>query len=186
MLSLGIDNPESVDYVPIPYLALRSALRRVAGHMTPSSCFLDYGAGRGRVLVTAARLPFRSVIGVELSQELAAQARLNLASARGLKCHHAEVHHGDAAEFCVPDEVDFVHLFNPFGGATLRRVFENLRSSFERARRPITIVYFNDEALARALPDHQWLERVEGGLVLRRTMWPISWGIYRSRRDLAG
>ena len=44
--------------------------------------FLDLGAGKGRMLLAASRYPFRRVIGVELSDRLAAIARSNVAAFR--------------------------------------------------------------------------------------------------------
>src|ERR1700719_3166712 len=40
--------------------------------------FVDIGAGKGRALLLAAELPFRKVIGVELSEELARIAQKNI------------------------------------------------------------------------------------------------------------
>ena len=41
--------------------------------------FVDFGCGKGRVLFLAARYRFARIIGVELSERMAEQARRNLA-----------------------------------------------------------------------------------------------------------
>jgi SAM-dependent methyltransferase len=41
--------------------------------------FIDYGCGKGRAITVAGEFPFREVIGVELSADLAATARANAA-----------------------------------------------------------------------------------------------------------
>lgn len=42
--------------------------------------FVDYGSGRGRLMLTAARFPFREVIGVEFSRSLHQEACENIRS----------------------------------------------------------------------------------------------------------
>ncbi len=42
--------------------------------------FIDYGAGRGRLMLTAARFPFREVLGVEFSRPLHQEACQNIHS----------------------------------------------------------------------------------------------------------
>jgi len=42
--------------------------------------FVDYGSGRGRLILTAARFPFREVIGVEFSRPLHEEACANIRS----------------------------------------------------------------------------------------------------------
>lgn len=42
--------------------------------------FLDLGSGKGRMVLSAARFPFRRIIGVELSNDLTAIARRNVAT----------------------------------------------------------------------------------------------------------
>src|SRR5437763_11062946 len=44
----------------------------------PDDVFVDFGSGKGRVVYQAGRLPFRRVIGVEVSEELNRIARRNL------------------------------------------------------------------------------------------------------------
>ena len=48
----------------------------------PDDVFLDLGSGKGRVVLEAARRPFRRVIGVEISPELNAIAARNLEASR--------------------------------------------------------------------------------------------------------
>ncbi|MEX2049019.1 MAG: class I SAM-dependent methyltransferase [Gemmatimonadota bacterium] len=178
---LGVRDPDAVDYVAIPYAALTMALRRASP--TPDSCFLDYGAGRGRAVVTAARHPFRRVIGVELSPELASAARANLARAKGLRCRDVVIVEQNALGFEVPDDVDLVHFFKPFKGETLRQVLDKLEQSYFRRPRRMTVIFFNDQEFSQLAASRSWLRRVEAGICLPRTRWPIVWGLYRAGPD---
>src|SRR5689334_21283292 len=73
-------NQESWPYLggewPAVYFALR-ALRP-----GPADVFVDLGAGKGRALLMAGRLPYRRVVGIELDPELAQCARRNVEQAR--------------------------------------------------------------------------------------------------------
>lgn len=138
--ALGLDAPDRVRCYPSDWLSIRRALNRL--HVTRDDVLVDFGAGRGRVVVAAARLPFRRVIGVELSPELAAVAQENLRrdSARR-RCRSAEIVVGDAESFDVPDDTTVAHFFNPFTGTTFHGVIERLLESFDRKPRALRLVY---------------------------------------------
>ena len=78
---LGIESEDYVDYAPTNYLSFRAALRHCPRELHKDDVFIDFGAGRGRVLLEAAKLPLRRVIGVEFLPELADEAEQNLAVA---------------------------------------------------------------------------------------------------------
>jgi SAM-dependent methyltransferase len=179
MQELGIGDPEAVDHAPIPYVALRHALTRVP--RSASSCFLDYGAGRGRAVAFAATFPFRRVIGVELVPALAEAGRANLAKARGLRCSEVSVVTENATGFEVPDDVDVIHFFKPFQGKTLEQVLDRVEASYRRAPRNLTVIFFNDQEFRLLAARRDWLRRSDGGVFLARTRWPIEWGMYRAR-----
>jgi SAM-dependent methyltransferase len=94
--------------------------------------FVDVGSGKGRALIVAAMYPFKKIIGVEYSPELAAICRKNLLKLRiREKC---EVIMGDAADFRFPDENLLVFLYNPFDSVILNRVLKNLAGTRGRVR----------------------------------------------------
>src|SRR5262249_47553697 len=78
---LGFANSEFVDYAPIGYREIYSALERIPLEKSMST-FLDYGSGKGRAIIVAATLPFRRVIGIEISDRLLAIAEKNLNTMR--------------------------------------------------------------------------------------------------------
>ncbi len=108
--------------------------------------FLDYGCGRGRVVVLAARYPFKQVIGVEYSGKLVAEARQNLDRVRErLICKDVHVLQADAGAFETPDESTVIYFFNPFGDEVFSRVVQQIERSFRRRPRKITIIYYRPE-----------------------------------------
>jgi predicted RNA methylase len=149
--------PEHVPYEPLPYFLIKSTLRHV-GKAPEGHTFLDYGSGMGRVVMMAATRPFKRVIGVELMAPLNAIAHENLRRARDLACP-VDLVTADATEYCVPDDVSIVHLFNPFTGKIMAKVQDRIRESLHRAPRPMRIVYAHAHDQADLFAGCTWLRR---------------------------
>jgi SAM-dependent methyltransferase len=106
--------------------------------------FLDYGAGKGRVLLAAARFPLGRIIGLELNEADAAVARSNAGiAAPRLRCPHIEVVVADARVWPVPDDVTYMYLFNPFQGEIFKEMLGRVLESVDRRPRQLTIIYAN-------------------------------------------
>jgi hypothetical protein len=122
--------------------------------------FVDIGSGKGRTLLMASEYPFQKIVGVELIAELHRVAEDNVARYR-LRSHGAglqptesqrngpqeagpiETLCMDARDYIFPETPLVVYLFNPLPEAGLRQVMQNLEESWERAPRPVWIVYHN-------------------------------------------
>jgi predicted RNA methylase len=105
---------------------------------------VDFGCGKGRVLILAHEAGFREVIGIEFAPELARCVQENLRSYRG-RHGDVSVHCADAAEFPIPEGPVVAFLFDPFTGPVLEAVAANIRRSFEDQPRAIYVVYTNPE-----------------------------------------
>ena len=67
--SASIDNGHG--YEPTQERVMRHILEYVQAELDPSQLtFLDLGCGKGRAVLMASELPFREVLGVDLSPEL--------------------------------------------------------------------------------------------------------------------
>jgi predicted RNA methylase len=159
-------NQESWPYLggewPAVYFALR-ALRP-----GPADVFVDLGAGKGRALLMAGRLPYRRVVGVELDPELAQCARRNVAQARRrLRAGAVACETANVLDWPFPDDASTVFLFNPFYGQTFRRAITRIFDSYDRNPRHIHIVYENPQ-------QHDWLLSTGRVVVedVRPEMWP--------------
>jgi SAM-dependent methyltransferase len=107
--------------------------------------FVDYGSGKGRVLLLAARYPFRRVIGVEMSAALTSVAAANVRSYERLNrlSTTIELVHGDARDFAVPEGDLIAYFYNPFDETVLETVWDHLRTSVRQTPRSLFIVYIN-------------------------------------------
>ncbi|MFT5470769.1 MAG: 16S rRNA G966 N2-methylase RsmD [Verrucomicrobiales bacterium] len=180
----GVEDENYVDYGPITYAALRAAIRACSVTMNGSNVFIDFGAGRGRVLLEAATHPLKRVIGVEFMPELAEQAEQNIATAREhgrLRCDEVEVLREDATEFVIPPEATILHFFNPFRGPILDRVVENLAASLSANPRKIFVLFANPDDFDRILKNSspiptEWIKNEK----------TITWPLFRTDENELG
>jgi hypothetical protein len=96
--------------------------------------FVDIGAGKGRALLVAAELPFRKIIGVELSAELASIAQKNIDRWSQMASQRCAIHalHQDALRFCWPRTSLLVFLYNPFACELVEQLLERLEAAAQR------------------------------------------------------
>ena len=138
--TLDLAAEDRVEYTPSGWLDVRRALSKQA--IGPDDVFLDLGSGKGRVVLQAARFPFRRVLGVELSPELNTVAAANVEAARArLRCRDVELVTADLAEYRIPDDVTFAYTYNAFAGAVFQRVLDELIASVERRPRTLRLLY---------------------------------------------
>src|SRR5258708_14922396 len=99
--------------------------------------FIDYGSGKGRTLLIAAKFPFKHVIGVEFAFELHSVASENIRRVRNLRrhCHSVDSVCVDAIEYTVPNEPAVIYFFYPFSSSLVCRVLDNLRASLSACPR---------------------------------------------------
>lgn len=145
LAELGLDAPGREGYEGSGWLDLRWLLRSV--EVTRDDVFLDLGAGKGRVLLAASFYPFRSVIGVELSEQLSARARANVAAfrvpRRWRRSGEITVVTSDALTYEIPPDVTCVFMYNPFRGATFDAIAARLIASVDAHPRRLRVLYVN-------------------------------------------
>jgi SAM-dependent methyltransferase len=131
---------DRVGYGASGWHVLPRALRYVG--VSDRDTFVDFGCGKGRVVHQAAQHPFRRVIGVEVSPELADVARDVLAARRDQhRCRDVEIVVADATRYRVPDDVTIAYFDRPFGDETLRVVLQNIVDSIDHNPRRVRLIY---------------------------------------------
>ena len=134
-------------------LPLRKMLSHLRRQLPAGSVLVDFGCGKGRVLLLAAEQGF-AARGVEYSSELCEIARRNVAafkSKTGSKMEMSVIE-GDVTTYEVrPDEAVFF-LFNPFEPPIFERAVANLAASLERQPRELRLVLY--------LPNEQYHEAI--------------------------
>ncbi len=138
--AIGPALEHATHYEPTPVEQAQALLD--ASPLRPQrATFVDLGAGMARVVLLAARRPFRAVIGVEISPALVEIARENLATARDPQraARDVKVVRADAATYAFPRGDLVVYLYNPFRAPVLRDVLDNLCSAAEA--REVVLLY---------------------------------------------
>ncbi|MDD4856765.1 MAG: class I SAM-dependent methyltransferase [Candidatus Krumholzibacteria bacterium] len=132
------------EYEPTPVIAVQHILKSLLIDHSQYT-FVDFGSGKGRVLLLASEYPYSNVIGVELSPALHHTAEINIKIWQRLgriKCRTVQSIRMDATEFKLPQEPLVLFFFTPFEVPIANRVVRNISADFEKNPRPIRIVYY--------------------------------------------
>jgi predicted RNA methylase len=145
---------QSTDVHNMSYRAIDDAMSGV--DVSERDVLVDVGCGRGRVINywLARALPGR-IVGIELDPNVAARTRHRLR-----RHSQVEILSGDAVSL-TPAEATVCFLFNPFGGAVLRRWHDALlaRSTAER----LTVIYVHPIHVEVFRASQRWSVRARPG-----------------------
>lgn len=135
---------QNFEYLPTRPETIRKLLNSLPINDFSTYTFIDFGSGKGRVLLLAAELPFARVQGVELSPELHARAVKNIRSARALRRRAATIESTtqDATEYELPDTDLVLYFANPFGPAVMRTVLGRVDASWRARNRDILLIFY--------------------------------------------
>ena len=131
-----------------PYGGSQPSIVRAALQSLPSLeeyAFVDLGCGKGRPLVVASEFPFRRVVGVELSAQLADVARANAAiiAAREPGRPAIEIETGDATAVHAHAPCVVYFLYNSFGRSLVEALVQNLVRQLGQGLEHAFLVYYN-------------------------------------------
>lgn len=116
--------------------------------LDPADCdFIDYGAGKGRMLMLAMQMEFASVVGVELSRKLCdiAQANVIRFAAQHEAMPVARIVEGDATDFAPSGRHILAYFYNPFDAVVMAGVRKKLEASLSNGTAQVTVIYVNSE-----------------------------------------
>jgi SAM-dependent methyltransferase len=107
--------------------------------------FVDFGSGKGRVLLVAAVFPFKEVIGIEFSRELHEIALGNIARLPTDLVRACAVRSicGDAASVEMPQSNLVCYFYNPFGAPVMKAVAARLVAHHKRFGHRIMVIYLH-------------------------------------------
>ena len=130
-------------YQPTMALSFNRLLERVP--LPPESVLVDFGCGKGRVLLLAVLRGIPKAVGIEFSPELCAIARNNIKiveQATGARLDITVVE-GDVTHYEIKDDQNVFFFFNPFDDVVLEAVVKNIKKSLQRKPREIAVIYYN-------------------------------------------
>lgn len=106
----------------------------------PHDAIVDFGCGKGGVLISLAKYPFARITGVEISPDLAAIGRRNIEK---LKIGNVDIRCCDAADFRELDAYNYFYFFDPFPPVVMAEVLNNIERSLVARPRKVTLIYLN-------------------------------------------
>jgi SAM-dependent methyltransferase len=164
LVDVSVDSADlehCVYYIGTPVTLIRRILRRLPADLREFT-FVDFGSGKGRTLLVAARFPFKRIVGVEFGRELHDIAVRNIRACADprQRCRDIQSVCADARRFEIPAGPCVLYLYRPFSGPVLAEVMERIASSWRSAPRRMYLVYvcpfssdpFEALGFARRLP----------------------------------
>lgn len=106
--------------------------------------FIDFGSGKGRVLLMASAYGFNRIIGVEFAQELHRIATSNVFVYENYTKKPSKIDnvYEDATSFAIPNSPLVVFFYSPFKGKVMEHVLNNISTSFTVNPRKIILIFY--------------------------------------------
>jgi len=159
----GGNKKESIEYCPTNRVALEYVFNFLSKNYNLKEFnFIDFGCGKGRVLIEATKYGFKNIIGIEFTKELFAIASENIAK---LNIKNCKLYNIDATKFNFKNINGggkmIYYFYNPFVGKTFKKVIENIKSSKNSG----LIVYVNP-ICKDVLKDFKEIDRFKDEVVI--------------------
>ena len=129
-------------YEGTPFGTISSVLDHLPSDVSNYS-FVDYGSGKGRVILMASRRKFREVIGVEFAESLHQLAEINISRFKGNITSPVKSVLCRAEMFGIPDGPCILYFFNPFEAVVADKVVCRVVSSYLARPRHLMIVLYH-------------------------------------------
>ena len=144
----GSNGARGHDYKPTPSFILRWALSAIEEEDIGRLSFVDYGAGKGRVLLLASQYPFAAVGGIEFAEELHDNATMNIAQfpRSRMKCRNVECVLDDVVNIKPLDGEAVHYFFNPFEQEIFVEVLKGIVASYHAKPRRLYVILVDMEA----------------------------------------
>ena len=140
----GVD--QATHYEACPRKVVESVFRALARRVDLRKFdFVDLGSGKGFVLLVASHLPFRQIVGVELSSRLHSIAEQNIGnfSDANQQCKRIRSICKTADSYRFEEAPLICFLYNPFREEVFRGVLKNIEELVRNSGVDVYIVYVN-------------------------------------------
>lgn len=151
--SLDISSENShvaVRYQPSSERSIRTLIERAKAELELSDyAFIDFGSGKGRVLMVAGQYSFAEVIGVEFSPELNEIAAANICQLPLEFTNHNRIRlvATDAVMFEPPPCNLVCYFYNPFGKPVMNQVAKRLAAHNKDLGYRVVVIYVDPQHL---------------------------------------
>ena len=135
---------EGVEYGTIPPYLFKKIMYRI--NYGQSDVFLDFGSGKGRILLLASQYNFQNVIGIEFSPELVGIALNNIVNCKGYNNFNIDkikIIEGDVLDYKYNNDETVFYLYNPFSNIIIEQLCDQIMKSIHLKPRKVYIIYVN-------------------------------------------
>jgi hypothetical protein len=179
----GPNREHGHDYRPTPCALFEWTLAAI-DHDKSRLTFVEYGGGKGRVLLLASQYPFHAIAGIEFAEELHDDATMNIAQfpRSRMKCRNVECVLDDASQVGPPDGEAVHYFFNPFSREVFAEVLHNLVVSYRKKPRRLYLILV-DPVATDLIDTSGVFQRLELPLIERtklKLFSPYDVALYRS------
>ncbi len=127
---------------------------------------IDFGSGKGRVLVVAAHYGFRNITGIDFAKALCISAEQNINQIQSLyPSTKFTVICDDVINYKIKESENVLFFFNPFDEVVMLQVIKNILKSLKEKPRQIYIVYINplhkEIFLSAGFEEEYYLKKME-------------------------
>ena len=125
------------------YFSIKKAFRKIP-ISSEKIKLLDIGCGSGKTMVIGMKLKFCEVVGIDLDWPSLQQGLRNCEQMKtfGHKTTFSFIN-VDATLFSIPEGINLIYLFNPFGLTSFTKVVENIESFVKKQKEIVYVVYMN-------------------------------------------
>lgn len=143
---LDISSPNRVNgnpYEGASYYYVKKALRSLPVDLS-TSALIEYGSGKGNVIIMSSEFGFKQILGIEFAKDLAIQSERNIETKIGEKTKSKiKMICCDATFYEIPAEYNVFFFFNPFNSIVFEKILINIDQSLTSKKRDIYLVYVN-------------------------------------------
>ncbi|MFN8370470.1 MAG: class I SAM-dependent methyltransferase [Bacteriovoracaceae bacterium] len=142
---LNIPNASKVfakDYMPSNYYIFKKSLKRIPEEIKHET-FIDFGCGKGRVLLMAAESGFKKIVGIDFSDDLIKICLKNLEVYRNKNSCEFEVICVDALLYSIPKNATLFYFYNPFWPEVFSQIVSKIVESIKANPREAYVIYIN-------------------------------------------
>ncbi len=151
---VGNNKAKGVRYQPARILPVRRFFKTMRPILPDNSVIVDFGSGKGRILLIASEFGFQDARGVEFAHELCEVARKNCRRYKSATKVETQfrIIETDAVKYEIRPEENVFMFYNPFDDAILNAVLDNISASIDKQQRRVFIIYYHPK-WARIIED---------------------------------
>ncbi|WP_316523109.1 RsmD family RNA methyltransferase [Neglectibacter sp. CSJ-5] len=133
------------DYEPSSYSDLHKIFAEIS--FTKDSHLIDYGCGKGRVLIMAALYGCSRITGIELRPDLCQIAKTNVSNvwARNNTNVTIQILEQDAIQYKIDPSINYFFFYNPFHMKVFIYVLKNIQQSVLLSPRNVQLIFFKPQ-----------------------------------------